>query len=481
MILSRTSKQYGPRIAVTRLQFSGVNIRSFLQSAKLHVDGRNRLSNFWAPTGGIAHDEGGEEDSNALLVRAGFLRQSHAGVFQLLPLGLRVQEKIENLLDKHMRSLGASKVSLSSFTSADLWRKSGRLQGDKSELFEVEDRKGFKFLLAPTHEEEVTALVGSLVHSYKDLPLRVYQLGRKYRDEPRPRQGLLRTREFLMKDLYTFDVSKEQALSTYETVRSAYSSFFDEFKVPYIVADADSGSIGGDLSHEYHIASAKGEDKVYTCGSCGVQFNEEILEGNPSLNKQQGICNCPKCSTAMTSARTIELGHTFYLGTKYSDPLRAVVRSRGEGQSEPNPLGGSKEPGERTGSAPIQMGCYGIGVSRLIAGMANVLSDAKGLGWPRVIAPFETVVISALDNQEPAVWLLDRLIHSTDAILDDRDQSLVWKMKDADLIGYPVLVIFGRAWAKEGKCEIQCRRLGIRENIAPESVPGFVQSLLDKL
>ena len=453
-------------------------IAPLFQVSQLHSDGRKRLSNFWVPTGGIASTEDGKEDSNALLVRGGFLRQSHAGIFQLLPLGLRVQDKVEGLLDTHMRKLGASKVSLSSLSSEDSWRKSERLQDGKSELFHVEDRKGSQFLLAPTHEEDITTLVGGLVQSYKDLPLLLYQIGRKYRDEPRPRQGLLRTREFVMKDLYTFDVSRKDALSTYETVRAAYSAFFDEFKVPYLVADADSGSIGGDISHEYHIVSAKGEDRVYTCTSCGFIVNEEKLVGNSSLNEEDGTCSCPKCSSAMKSSKTVELGHTFYLGTKYSKPLEANVEAKVPGTET---VGDASNDDQVTASTPIEMGCHGIGVSRLIAGMANVLSDGKGLHWPRVIAPFETVIITSSSAEKPATDLVDQLSHSVDAVLDDRDQSLVWKMKDADLIGYPILIIFGRAWDKEGKCEVQCRRLGVREDVAPEILPGFVGSLLDKL
>ncbi|MCJ1327491.1 hypothetical protein MMC10_004160 [Thelotrema lepadinum] len=475
-MISLRSLQQCPRIPARPFHFRP--IFPPIQASQLHNDGRNRLSNFWVPTGGIAFEEDKKEDSNALLVRGGFLRQSHAGIFQLLPLGLRIQDKVERLLDKHMRKLGASKISLSSLSSEDSWRKSGRLQDGRSELFQVEDRKGSQFLLAPTHEEDITTLVGGLVQSYKDLPLRLYQIGRKYRDEPRPRQGLLRTREFVMKDLYTFDVSKNQALSTYETVRAAYYAFFDEFKVPYLVADADSGSIGGDISHEYHIASAKGEDSVYTCTSCGFVVNEEKLVDDSSLNKEDGTCSCPKCSSMMKSVTTIELGHTFYLGTKYSKPLGAHVEAKA---SETVTVGDASKDRQVTASTPIEMGCHGIGVSRLIAGMTNVLSDGKGLNWPRVIAPFETIIISSSSTEKPATDLLDQLSHSADTVLDDRDQSLIWKMKDADLIGYPVLVILGRAWAKEGKCEVQCRRLGVREDVAPEILPGFVHSLLDKL
>ncbi|KAF2731169.1 class II aaRS and biotin synthetase, partial [Polyplosphaeria fusca] len=243
----------------------------------LSVDSRSRLSTFWAPTGGRSPQDGDQDDSHALLVRGGFLRQAHSGVFHLLPLGLRVQHKLETLIDKHMESIGASKISLSSISTEELWRQSGRYSAN-SELLRVNDRRESGFLLSPTHEEEITSLASGMIQSYKDLPLRLYQIGRKYRDEKRPRQGLLRAKEFLMKDLYTFDFSQENALATYELVRQAYNNLFDELNIPYLVANADSGNMGGKLSHEYHFASPKGEDNVWSCDSCSYAANEEVVE-----------------------------------------------------------------------------------------------------------------------------------------------------------------------------------------------------------
>ena len=451
------------------------------QTSYLHTDDRYRLSNFWTPTRGLTPTESEQNDSNSLLVQAGFIRPTHAGIFQMLPLGLRVQEKIEMLLDKHMRSLGASKVSLSSFSSEKLWRKSGRLEADQSELFQISDRKGTKFLLAPTHEEEITSLVANSVQSYKDLPLRLYQVTRKYRDERRPRQGLLRAREFLMKDLYTFDSTKDDALKTYDSARSAYAAFFEEIGIPYLTAEATSGNIGGDLSHEYHIPSPKGEDHIYTCETCKTSINEEMLERNKSLksllNKETHTCPCPKCKTTMQAVTSIELGHTFYLGTKYSEPLGAYIDT-------PKPESAKQSPGaaETPSTVPIEMGCHGIGVSRLIAGVADALSDTRGLNWPPVIAPFQVAVLHGPGKLDPAQAVWDSLhTHGlTDVVLDDREKDLVWMMKDADLIGYPVLVVIGKAWAA-GKCEVQCRRLGIRENVALKELVPAVRRLLEQL
>jgi prolyl-tRNA synthetase len=506
--------------------------------------------------------------------------QAHSGVFHLLPLGLRVQNKLESLIDKHMSSIGASKVSLSHITTEELWKQTGRYSSN-SELLRINDRRESGFLLAPTHEEEITALVASMVHSYKDLPLRLYQTGRKYRDEKRPRQGLLRAKEFMMKDLYTFDASHEAALKTYEEVRQAYTDLFDELKLPYLVADADSGNMGGKLSHEYHFVSPKGEDNVWSCSSCSYVANEELVEkpapqvnldeiavsegllpplvftgitmdrktavhivmarpsdlsadnqpswdqissfvnlhavkrmypdldtgieattletlltpiqnhntlyspslaqlqkttaimdvGNSTTTKEADISltragdACPRCPTGKLDVqKAIEVGHTFHLGTRYSEPLSALVAVPHSTQKE-----------------AIHMGCHGIGVSRLIGSIASLLADSTGLNWPRAVAPFEAVVVTTPKiADEDSVGLYDQL-GGIDTVLDDREgKSLGWKLKDADHIGYPVIVVLGKAW-KEGKVEVQCRRLGVKKVVERGDVKQEVQSLLERL
>lgn len=475
-----------------------------------------------------------------------------------------MQNKLEALIDKHMESIGASKTSLSSITTEELWKQSGRYSSN-SELLRLKDRKDSGFLLSPTHEEEITALVASVVHSYKDLPLRLYQTGRKYRDERRPRQGLLRAKEFMMKDLYTFDSTVEAGLETYKSVRQAYKNLFDELKLPYIVADADSGNMGGKLSHEYHFVSPKGEDNVWSCSSCSYVANEELVEkkapdvssntANPlnftgiSVDRKTAItitlprptdlpptasppwsqlasyanlhalkkatpshteldtgiesaslaallpkttstlsiidrtlspsadaidltptlpgASCSHCTSGTLSAqKAIEVGHTFHLGTRYSEPLNAYV-------SVPS---AAKE----TEWLPMQMGCHGIGVSRLIAAIASLLADTKGLQWPRVVAPFEVALLvgpQAGDGEGEGVY--DAL--AGDVVLDDRAKSLGWKLKDADLIGYPVVVVMGRGWKEGGMLEVQCRRLGVKSDVKVSEVKVEVERLLAQL
>ncbi|KAL5465946.1 hypothetical protein PMIN06_000288 [Paraphaeosphaeria minitans] len=508
--------------------------------------------------------------------------QAHSGVFHLLPLGLRVQNKLESLIDKHMSSIGASKVSLSHISTEELWKQTGRYSSN-SELLRINDRRESGFLLAPTHEEEITALVASMVQSYKDLPLRLYQTGRKYRDEKRPRQGLLRAKEFMMKDLYTFDWSHETALNTYKEVRQAYTNLFDELKLPYLVADADSGNMGGKLSHEYHFVSPKGEDNVWSCNSCSYVANEELVEKpapqtdlaaiiapegpspplvftgitldrktaisiviarssempaeaqpswdtissfvnlhavkriypdldtgiepatllkllpatetqqtlyspslahlqkttllpdtstTPTINEAEADISltrpgdpCPRCPTGTLAVqKAIEVAHTFHLGTRYSYPLSALVAVPHSTQKE-----------------AIHMGCHGIGVSRLLGSIASLLVDSAGLNWPRAIAPFEAVVVTTPKvADEDAVGVYDAL-EGIDVVLDDREgKSLGWKLRDADLIGYPVVVVLGKSW-QSGQVEVQCRRLGVKKVVERGRVKGEVERLLGQL
>lgn len=423
------------------------------------------------------------ESTTDLLIRAGYIRQTHAGIFQLLPLGCRVQERIEQRLDRHMRELGASKVSLSTFSSEKLWAQSGRLAGDNRELFKLQDRRGTPLLLSPTHEEEITSLVSGVVHSYRNLPLRLYQVTRKYRDERRARAGLLRTREFVMKDLYTFDATEEQAMVTYNHVRKVYSALFKELKVPMRVAVADSGSIGGDVSHEYHLLSPAGEDELVTCSQCSWSANMEVLA------ERKVPAKCPRCHSSSTASsrstisdsptsttlrveKAIELGHTFFLGTKYSGALNAHITNAG---------------GQR---APLQMGCYGIGVSRMVAGLAHVLRSSTGLNWPRGLAPFDAVIIAESDFEHDARKLYRALCNlplslsgarGFAPILDDRDHPTVHKLKDADLIGYSIILVLGKAWRLDRVVEIQCHRLGVRKNVTRRDLKAEIAMLWAKL
>lgn len=587
---------------------------------------------------------------------------------------------------------GASKLALSTFSSEELWKETGRLDSSNSEVgqiivairrsfrvysfFDLRTARGASICChRPTKRRSPCSLVissnltknfrldsikfvrnprnqhGLLAHNY---------LARKYRDEPRPRQGLLRTREFLMKDLYTFDISTEEALKTYRNVRQAYTVFFDEFKVPYLTAEASSGDMGGNLSHEYHFPTRKGEDNVISCTSCDYVANEELAESR--LSRQRGFAAqedggyshdaktpmasfrplalqdekdvdleisaqrdenqwigitsdrntivqaylpekvrfewplhdrgtrinpytiknlvpdldlsvedpialfkehrrllrvsdkdvtikprvlrimdmryyliehaqnvlssaesvqvgdemipikdfdtehgpddlvrvetgdpCPKCEDGTLQVETaVELGHTFHLGTRYSKPLNTTV-ARNPTQSPVSEREQGFDSDDRAISTsdqvPIQMGCHGIGVSRLIAAVADSLADSKGLNWPSVMAPFQAVIVPTKGQEAGGAEVYDILSpghhdnhqNPIDTILDDRSRDFGWKLKDADMIGYPVIVVVGRDWKKERKTEVQCRRLGVKDSVPSHELKCFVEGLLAQL
>ncbi|PKK74428.1 class II aaRS and biotin synthetase [Rhizophagus irregularis] len=371
-------------------------------------------------------------------------------MYSLLPLALRSLDKIERIIDFEMTSIGAQKLSLSILLSASTWKQTGRWKSAGSELFRLKDRKGSEYCLAPTHEEEITQLVGHEIASYRQLPLRLYQIGKKYRDEMRPRYGLLRGREFIMKDLYTFDTSEEAALRTYEEVLIAYKNIFNKIGVPFVIADADSGNIGGTKSHEFHFLSQVGEDMILTCSNCGYSANEERAYGD----------GCPICSMSSVSHNNplighnaIEVGHTFLLGTKYSEPLKATFAPE-----TPQNMGELR---------PIQMGCYGIGISRMLAAIIESSYDEHGIIWPSSVAPYRVCIIP--NSDEPLIQqatrnlfdLLTSISHELngEVLIDDRTNlSLGYRIKDSELVGYPWMMILGKRFLESGRVEIHERR-----------------------
>ncbi|RUS22921.1 hypothetical protein BC937DRAFT_94918, partial [Endogone sp. FLAS-F59071] len=260
---------------------STISFRPGMQYRFYSTTPRNRLSKMFVPTSkeNFLSSNLNSVASHQLMLRAGFIRQSASGVYSLLPFALRTLEKLERIIEEEMRAIDAQKLSLPILLSSEAWKQTGRWESSGGELFRLKDRKHADFLLAPTHEEEITQLVANEVTSHRQLPLRLYQIGRKYRDEMRPRSGLLRGREFVMKDLYTFDATEEEAASTYEDVRRAYTRIFKRIGVPFAVADADTGNIGGTKSHEYHFTSQVGEDSLLVCPECGYTANEERARG----------------------------------------------------------------------------------------------------------------------------------------------------------------------------------------------------------
>ncbi|NP_001079554.1 prolyl-tRNA synthetase 2, mitochondrial L homeolog isoform X1 [Xenopus laevis] len=369
--------------------------------------------------------------SQKLMIKAGLIRPSNPGCFHYLPYTVRAMEKLIRLIDKEMQDIGGQKIDMPTLGSAALWRQSGRWDLMGKELFRLKDRHNQEYCLGPTHEELVTHLVASEGGiNNKELPLLLYQITRKFRDEQRPCFGLLRGREFYMKDMYTFDISEESAYETYRNVCDAYSNIFRALGVHFVKVQADTGNIGGKMSHEFHLPANIGEDRLLVCGSCDFSANVELL-----LHDEK---NCPVCTGQLKETKGIEIGHTFYLGTKYSHVFKANCYD-----SQKTPF-------------LAEMGCYGIGVSRLLAASLEVLSNEDDIHWPGLIAPYQVCLISPKKGSKEieaisvAETLYDDIIQSVcglrdETVLDDRSYLTIGKrVKEAHMMGYPYVIVIGK-------------------------------------
>ncbi|KAK2495457.1 hypothetical protein MC885_002641 [Smutsia gigantea] len=369
--------------------------------------------------------------SQRLMLQVGLIHQASPGCYHLLPYAVRAMEKLMRVIDQEMQAIGGQKVNMPSLCSADLWQASNRWDLLGKELLRLQDRHDKEYCLGPTHEEAITALVASQkTLSYRQLPLLLYQVTRKFRDEPRPRFGLLRSREFYMKDMYTFDSSPETAWQTYNLVCDAYSSLFDRLGLQCVKVQADVGSIGGTMSHEFQLPVDIGEDRFALCPSCRFSANVETLDLSQT--------NCPACQGPLTETKGIEVGHTFYLGTKYSSIFNAqFINIHGK-------------------LALAEMGCYGLGVTRILAAAIEVLSTEDCIRWPGLLAPYQACLIPPKkgSREEVAEELVGHLYdHITEVVpqlrgevlLDDRTQLTIGnRLKDANKFGYPFVIIAGR-------------------------------------
>uniref|UniRef100_A0A1B6DP72 Probable proline--tRNA ligase, mitochondrial n=1 Tax=Clastoptera arizonana TaxID=38151 RepID=A0A1B6DP72_9HEMI len=306
--------------------------------------------------------------SQRLMIDNGVIQPINNGLYHLLPLGMRAFDKLINLVDLHMHNVGAQKISLSSLTSAHLWETTGRYITAGAELFNLTDRHQKKYVLSPTHEESITHLIASFQpFSHKRFPLLLYQISTKFRDEMKPRFGLIRAKEFIMKDLYSFDVNIESAQLTYKTLVDAYHHIFSAIGVKYIDVLGDTGLMGGTLSHEFHYPADIGDDILLICAKCGSGKNKEV--------KMDDLV-CQQCkSSDFHEHKGIEVGHTFMLGTRYSEPLKALY-------SGPE------------GKAPLVMGSYGLGLTRILAASLEILSLEDQLRWPALLAPYKCIIIT---------------------------------------------------------------------------------------
>jgi len=382
---------------------------------------------------------GTEAVSHQLLLRAGLVHMLTSGVYSYLPLGLKVLRRIENIIREEMNAIGANELFLPCLQPLDLWKQTGRDQVLDEVMIKFQDNKKRGMCLGPTHEEVITNLVKDFIQSYRQLPVVLYQIQTKFRDELRTRFGIVRACEFIMKDAYSFDYNKEGLQKNYDLMYGAYKKIFERCGLETVILEADSGAMGGDVSHEFMVPATIGEDTIVQCPSCDFQSGatEERKEG----------ASCPKCNKGqLTSQVAIELGHIFQLGTKYSQAQGAQFLDENGKQN------------------PIIMGCYGIGVSRVIAAIIEKHNDENGIIWPREIAPFDIELLPIQGSKEDkeiselADQYYSQLIEmGLEVIMDDRDETAGRKFNDADLIGVPIRITIGKRNLAQGNIEIKIR------------------------
>tara|TARA_A100000171_G_C2127333_1_gene144374 strand:+ start:177 stop:1484 length:1308 start_codon:yes stop_codon:yes gene_type:complete len=420
-----------------------------------------RLSQYFLPTLKETPQEA-QVVSHRLMLRAGMISQSTSGIYSWLPLGSIVLRKIEAIVRNELNQSGAHEVVLPTIQSADLWKESGRYDAYGAEMLRFQDRHDRDMLYTPTAEELMTDIARRYLRSYRDLPQSLYQIQWKFRDEIRPRFGVMRGREFYMKDAYSFDVNEKGARESYFRMMRAYIKTFDRLGLTAVPVRADPGPIGGDLSHEFHIIASTGESLLYydrkledimaESGHTEVPV-DAIMDLYAMEEEMHDPENCPVPASDLRQARGIEVGHIFYFGTKYSEALGANITDF-DGKI-----------------LPIHMGSYGIGISRLVAAIIEASHDEAGIIWPESVAPFQIALInlkvgdSACD--ETCQNIYDRLIESGVTVLyDDRQTGAGDKFATMDLIGLPWQVRVGPKGLKAGTVEIKCRRSGVVQEIS---------------
>lgn len=380
----------------------------------------NRLSQFFQPTHLPQKNEVRKAEvpkSFQLMVDCGVISHFDSGMYAILPLGLRSVQKLINIVDEELSVVGGQKISLPSLTPTSLWKKTNRLEGNRSELFILKDRQDKEYVLNPTFEETITYIMakcGALAKSH--LPLRLHQTSSKWRDEMKPRLGFLRSREFLMNDLYSFDENSEKANESYQEISKTYERIFKLIGIPYLKTVGDTDFIGGSLSHEYFYKSDIGESVIKICEKC----------------------NSSTCGHQLDEIHTVEIGHTFLLGSTYSKPLNATFQDSNNKKQF------------------LEMGCYGIGITRLITTAIEILSNEREIRWPINLAPYTVCIIppKAGSREEAMSELVCDLYYrlhnrNIDAIVDDRNDHTIGKrMMEARRTGYPFVVVVGKHSAK---------------------------------
>lgn len=407
--------------------------------------------------------------SHRLMLRAGMIRQSSAGIYIWLPTGLRVLNKIADIVREEQNRAGAIELLMPTIQPAELWQESGRYDAYGKEMLRITDRHERNMLFGPTNEEMITDLFKNNVKSYKDLPLNLYHIQWKFRDEVRPRFGIMRGREFLMKDNYSFDLDFEGAKESYNRMYVAYLRTFARLGLVAIPVRADAGAIGGDLSHEFQILAETGESTLHYDKAI-EEFDLSSLTGDiddETVAKLQGLYameeekhdadNCPVDVADLKTAKGIEVGHIFYFGTKYSASMGARVA------------------GPDGKEVDVEMGSYGIGVSRLVGALIEANHDDNGIIWPESVAPYKVGLINLRFKDENCTSSCDALYQKMEntgieVLYDDRDTGAGAKFADMDLIGVPWQVVVGPKGLEKGVLELKNRRTGERVEVSEDEL-----------
>ena len=394
-----------------------------------------------------------ELTSHQLMLRAGLIKKLASGLFSWMPIGLKVLRKIERIVREEMDRSGAYEVSMPAIQPADLWQETGRWEAYGDLLLKMEDRQGRSFCFGPTHEEVITDIVRNELKTYRQMPVNFYQIQTKFRDEIRPRFGVMRAREFLMKDAYSFHLDQPSLDLEYENMGATYNTIFTRLGLDFRKVRANSGEIGGSLSHEYHVLADSGEDEVGYCDEENYAANVEMIEGNTAPNGGK-----------LSFTRGIEVGHIFQLGDKYSKSMDCTVL---------NDKGDSIYP---------LMGCYGIGISRIMASSIEQNHDESGIIWPQPLAPFQIIIVALNNKTEDTTLTKSREIYHQlmesgyEVLLDDRNERAGVKFADADLLGIRKRLIVSERGLANQTIELNIRGEKNKSDIRFEKLTDYLKN-----
>ena len=452
--------------------FSSYNIKLYHISYKLY-NLKSHIINMKYSKSGITTIKSAPNDaevaSHILMIRSGMIKKLASGLYTWMPLGLKVLRKIEGIIRSEMNKIDALEILMPAIQPSELWKESGRWDKYGPELLRIFDRHEREFCFGPTHEEIITDIARKDIKSYKQLPIIYYQIQTKFRDEIRPRFGVMRAREFLMKDAYSFHENEECLNKTYDIIFEAYKRCFNKIGFEYKVVSADNGQIGGSESHEFHVIAENGEDELIFSDSSDYAINAELFSKTPKEGEE-----CPDGSGKIKIKRGIEVGHIFKLGKNYSNSMNASVSNK------------------NNKNVRMIMGCYGIGISRIAAAAIEQSNDEKGIIWPRSISPYEIVIISIGYSKNETIKNYTNKLYNElknnniDVLLDDRDISPGNMFSDADLIGIPYMIIIGKKLIENNIFEIKNRRLDktftiSEKNITEKPSKYTVEAILENI